>query len=600
MEKKYSLRPLPHRSSTMSHLPINENQNYSFEELHQMSLIINRKLAEYSGCSSPSFQPNNSTQSRVKNMASPNEQIREKSDENGMMELNDAGDKNGGNRNKTSQTQKQRLPFNDDRRSSLIYQSEDELEPDDSVSQINAARAKQYDPNESFGIDDYYKRRPYLQRPEIHFYKSKKNDDMPNGPRSTIQYENPQFIDDQPNMDRFGTRNEPPKGQKFGQSLINRQNAANRKYSDQKYEQPTKQVYTQLVQIKDSILEMFNNAHNIYSKSDVAQNEVDDVDTCELGEACRRRPRHIYDSRHEYQGISFNLKFNGKSSFRDFILHFDAVADIEKWSEEDKGRLLLKSLDGAANSVLGSIPASQRSNYSILKEVLSQRYNPRLDSDIAGSLTQTRKRKKGESYLVFVQELKKSVGDANPLWTTDMIELFTREKFFAAIDDPQMRSTLWARQPKSVDEGAIMADALEKLREESSNGQLAIYHYHQNDQGKRGYRPSNKRYEGNPPYDHKYNAQAEAFYPKNQMPKFQDPPSRMQGGNYGPGQNMNQHYRNNARQNGFNNRNNHPSVCYQCQQPGHIRRNCPLNDANNFQGNNLGSVYNGAAIAQEN
>ena len=50
-------------------------------------------------------------------------------------------------------------------------------------------------------------------------------------------------------------------------------------------------------------------------------------------------------------------------------------------------------------------------------------------------------------------------------WPAEQIERLTRERFFNAIDDPQMRGLLWSRSPRSVEEAAVMADGLEKLME---------------------------------------------------------------------------------------------------------------------------------------
>ena len=219
-----------------------------------------------------------------------------------------------------------------------------------------------------------------------------------------------------------------------------------------------------------------------------------------------------------------------------FIIHFEAVADAEKWSDQHKGRILLKSLDGSATSVLGSIPAELRSNYKTLKEALNQRYNPRLDSDLSGIIAQSRKRKSSESYLDFSLELKKLVRESYPSWTSDVIESIAREKFFAAIEDPLMRGTLWARQPKSVYEAAIMADALETISDQTSAEQMAMYNSGQKGGNQRG------RY---------HNAHG-------------------------------------------------PIICYLCQQQGHIQRNCPMNVPSIMRDSSQGSNSNRDIVIQEN
>ena len=193
---------------------------------------------------------------------------------------------------------------------------------------------------------------------------------------------------------------------------------------------------------------MFEAANFWWSNSKSDNDKISSRNFSETIVSNKHVPEKQYSSKYEPHIDSYGFKFNGKDSFSDFIIHFEAVADAEKWSDQQKGRILLKSLDGSATSVLGSIPAELRSDYETLKDALNQRYNPRLDSDLAGIIAQSRKRKSSESYLDFSLELKKLVRESYPSWTSDVIETIAREKFFAAIEDPLMRGTLWARQPK--------------------------------------------------------------------------------------------------------------------------------------------------------
>ena len=62
------------------------------------------------------------------------------------------------------------------------------------------------------------------------------------------------------------------------------------------------------------------------------------------------------------------------------------------------------ALEGQAVGVLGTLPASVRTHYASLREALEKRFEPQLDSDLAGTLAQTRRRRREESFCPGVKE----------------------------------------------------------------------------------------------------------------------------------------------------------------------------------------------------
>ena len=122
--------------------------------------------------------------------------------------------------------------------------------------------------------------------------------------------------------------------------------------------------------------------------------------------------------------------FNGKASFQDFIIQFECIADINKWSNKVKGQKLLMALEGQAASVLTTLPSTKRTDYYHLRAALDKRFNPQLDPDLAGSVAQTRRKKSGETYVAYTQELKKLMNMAYDNWPPECLERLTRERFF--------------------------------------------------------------------------------------------------------------------------------------------------------------------------
>ena len=257
-------------------------------------------------------------------------------------------------------------------------------------------------------------------------------------------------------------------------------------------------------------------------------------------------------------------KFNGKGNFDDFIVQFDCIASIRGWSDKFKGESLLLSLEGQAAGVIGTLPSDLRTNYEALKSALMKRFSPKLDHDIAGTILQNRRRKKGESHISFAQELKKLANSAYESFPTECLERITREKFFSAIEDPNMRGMLWSKSPNTLEEAAIMADGLEKLLEtsnaETPYASRSFGYQHETGQSNRRDRDQrNRRSNGRNDEDrHQGNNHQQQGHGQGQAVQqgSKDPNSGHQGSSrsYRPA--------NGAR-------------CYRCDNIGHFARNCP-------------------------
>ena len=165
----------------------------------------------------------------------------------------------------------------------------------------------------------------------------------------------------------------------------------------------------------------------------------------------------------EYIEEEMHLTFDGNSNFNDFIVQFECVSSIYKWSYETKGQKLMMSLKDKAVGVLGTLQASQRTDFESLKTALQNRFDPVLDQDLTGLQWQKRKKKKNESYVSFAMDLKKLLLTTYLNWPEECIERLAREHFFSCIDDKYLRGLLWSKSPVNLIEAASMADSLEEL-----------------------------------------------------------------------------------------------------------------------------------------
>ena len=83
--------------------------------------------------------------------------------------------------------------------------------------------------------------------------------------------------------------------------------------------------------------------------------------------------------------------FDGTSSaeWAEYIIHFEQIAEWNKWSNIQKAKMLSIKLRGEAQKLLGSLSPDQYNDYEILKTTLSHRFNPKRGRVLIGASSVT-------------------------------------------------------------------------------------------------------------------------------------------------------------------------------------------------------------------
>ena len=78
-------------------------------------------------------------------------------------------------------------------------------------------------------------------------------------------------------------------------------------------------------------------------------------------------------------------------------------SELNDWSERHKGLHLAVSLRGQAQGVLGNLLASDRENYDMLSNALSERFSPESQTELYRAQLKERQWKHGEKIPEFGQ-----------------------------------------------------------------------------------------------------------------------------------------------------------------------------------------------------
>lgn len=151
-------------------------------------------------------------------------------------------------------------------------------------------------------------------------------------------------------------------------------------------------------------------------------------------------------------------KFNGKSDLADYLTHFEAVSQWNRWNYEQQGLQLAISLVEDAREILQNIHEEERYDYNTLVEALKRRFTP-LGEDGHFSLElMDRKCGKHESVTVFGHKLRRLASKAYGRFADDqvLVDLYIR-----GLPSAEMQRDVYLKKPNTLEEAMVHAANLE-------------------------------------------------------------------------------------------------------------------------------------------
>ncbi|VDH90009.1 Hypothetical predicted protein, partial [Mytilus galloprovincialis] len=144
-------------------------------------------------------------------------------------------------------------------------------------------------------------------------------------------------------------------------------------------------------------------------------------------------------------------KYDGSTSWIDYLSHFEICALVNNWSENQKGLYLAVSLMGQAQAVLGDLPIS----------ALEERFAPSSQTELYRVKFKERRQKASESLPELCQSIWRLSNLAYPTAPLDVRETLGKEQFIDALVDSEMRLRIKQSQPKCLNDAVRLAVELE-------------------------------------------------------------------------------------------------------------------------------------------
>ena len=148
--------------------------------------------------------------------------------------------------------------------------------------------------------------------------------------------------------------------------------------------------------------------------------------------------------------------FDGTVAWTDYKAHFEACADLNGWSDEQKGLYLSVSLRGQAQGVFGNL-GTGRPSYKDLVTALEERFAPPNQTELYRVQLRERRQKASETMAELGQDIRRLINLAYPKAPSDVRETLAKEQFMDALVNSEMR----LKQARPVDLNDAVRHAVE-------------------------------------------------------------------------------------------------------------------------------------------
>ena len=153
--------------------------------------------------------------------------------------------------------------------------------------------------------------------------------------------------------------------------------------------------------------------------------------------------------------------YDGTSSFKDFLIQFEMISEFNNWSIEVMAQELALSLKGQAVAVLADLDSAHRRYYPSLVEALKARFEPDNQIQLHRAKLKSRIRKENEPLPQLAQDIRRLVRDANPGVPLDIRETMAKDSFLDALNDKELELSVFQSQPRNLQDALRIALEIE-------------------------------------------------------------------------------------------------------------------------------------------
>ena len=177
------------------------------------------------------------------------------------------------------------------------------------------------------------------------------------------------------------------------------------------------------------------------------------------------RPAYERQYTHRRKPLAMPDMYNGKTSWLDYVAHFESCALLNEWTEEDMVAFLRTRLSGVARRTLKSVLTTKHQTYDQIITALGNRFEPEDREDLYLSQLRARRKLHDEKLEDLADDIRRLCELAYPTYDFEALERVGRNHFLDAISDPQLRHDISLSGAKTLTRAAQVASEREAFLE---------------------------------------------------------------------------------------------------------------------------------------
>lgn len=144
-------------------------------------------------------------------------------------------------------------------------------------------------------------------------------------------------------------------------------------------------------------------------------------------------------------------KFSGDGEWTQWICHFENVAAVNSWNDDNKLLWLKVRLTERAQLAFQHLPTDTQASYAQAKEALKERFEPESRKDRYKAEFQTRRKKRTEGWADYGEDLRVLVDKAYPHLEAAARDQMALTHFLSQIDNAQVAFSVKQQKPTTLD-----------------------------------------------------------------------------------------------------------------------------------------------------
>ena len=144
--------------------------------------------------------------------------------------------------------------------------------------------------------------------------------------------------------------------------------------------------------------------------------------------------------------------YTGDSSWTDWADHFEAVAKVNGWDDSIKLNWLPVRLTGKAQTAWKRLSDEAKGDFQAAMDALRNRFEPSSKRERYAAEFRLRKRKKGEQWGDFADQLRCLADKAFPTLSEDAKEVLTLDRYLGELSDANIALAVRQQRPETLEE----------------------------------------------------------------------------------------------------------------------------------------------------